>query len=332
MGSMGSVGSGSGVASTSGPQEGHRAVSERAGSRVERAAHSPLTFHTAHTPHTSPLSRPALVLVTDRTQVRGGDLVAAVDRAVAGGVHAAILREKDLPAGELLALAVSLRQVTEGRALLLVNDRVDVALACGADGVQLGETGLPVEAAQRLVEGRQPFLIGRSVHDLEGARRAAAAGADYLLFGNVFATASHPGRPPAGLERLAGVCAGVPCPVIAIGGITAGSAGDCLRAGAQGVAVISAILGSPDPQAAAKELLAAMLWHSEGDVMPLTVNGEPREVPEGTTIAGLLELLKITRGMIAVSRNREILHREQYAQTVLQAGDSLEIVRMVGGG
>ncbi len=135
-----------------------------------------------------------------------------------------------------------------------MNDRVDVALAAEADGAHLGEAGLPVPAARRAVALRERFLIGRSVHSLEGAREAAHAGADYLLFGNVFATASHPGKEPAGTEMLARVAAGVPVPVIAIGGITPENAAECRRAGAAGVAVISAILDVPDPEAAAREL------------------------------------------------------------------------------
>ena len=199
-----------------------------------------------------------LVLVTDRARVGAGCLAGAVERAVAGGVGMVILREKDLPAGELLALAERLRAVTAGRALLLVNDRVDVALAAGADGVHLGEAGLPVAAARAVAAGREGFLVGRSVHAPETAAGAAAVGADYLLFGNVFETASHPGRPAAGTECLRAVVECAPAPVIAIGGITAANARECLRAGAAGVAVIGAVLGAPDPEAAAREMAEAL--------------------------------------------------------------------------
>lgn len=199
----------------------------------------------------------AVFLVTDRRLVPAGDLIPAVSAAVAGGVGMVLLREKELPAGELLALAERLLAAIAGRALLVVNDRLDVALAAGAHGVHLGEAGLPVAAARRLALPTG-FLVGRSVHSAEGAAAACAAGADYLLAGNVFETASHPGRPAAGLEFLRAVCAAAGrTPVFAIGGVTSENAGACIAAGAAGVAAISALLAAPDPQRAAEELLAA---------------------------------------------------------------------------
>lgn len=139
-----------------------------------------------------------------------------------------------------------------------MNDRVDVALAVGADGVHLGEAGLPISAARTVAAGRNGFLIGRSVHSVEGAAAAAAAGADYLLVGTIYATASHPGEPPAGPALLAQVRARVSCPLYAIGGITAANAGECLAAGADGVAVLSAILAAADPEAAAQALVGSL--------------------------------------------------------------------------
>lgn len=206
-----------------------------------------------------PPRNPMLILVTDRHRVAGDDLAPAVDRAVAGGVRLVILREKDLPASDLFLLACRLRSITRGRALLVVNDRVDVALATEADGVHLGETGLPIAAARQLGAGRSPFLVGRSVHTSQGATRAEAEGADYLLAGSIFSTASHPEQQPAGVAFLAEVAGKSGIPVYAIGGVTAANAGECIRAGAQGVAAISAILGAPDPEAAARELSAALI-------------------------------------------------------------------------
>jgi thiamine-phosphate diphosphorylase len=119
---------------------------------------------------------------------------------------------------------------------VLVSSRVDLALATGAAGVHLPENDLPVAAARALLgDGR---LLGRSVHSVEAARRAALEGADYLLFGPVFATASHPGRPARGLAALEEVAAAVPVPVLAIGGIDAERARACREAGAAGFAAI----------------------------------------------------------------------------------------------
>lgn len=201
------------------------------------------------------LPTPTLALVTDRSLV-GGDLEGAVRRALAGGVNLVQLREKDLPAGVLFDLALRLREATRGRALLVVNDRVDVALACGAEGVQLPEEGLPVRAVRQLVGAG--LLIGRSVHSVEGARVAAAEGADFLVFGTVYPSRSHPEGPAAGTMALRAVVKAVRVPVLGIGGITAGNVGAVMAAGACGVAVISAILGAENPEEAARALWEAL--------------------------------------------------------------------------
>jgi thiamine-phosphate diphosphorylase len=195
------------------------------------------------------------MLVTDRQQC-GGELIPAVEAAVLGGVHAVQLREKDLPAGELLVQAMRLRASLHDRVPLLVNDRVDVAVAVAADGVHLPENGLPVAEARLLL--RHPQLIGRSVHSVEGARAAEAEDSDYVIFGNVYETGSHPGAPAAGLTLLAEVVRVVHLPVLAIGGITAERAPDVMATGAAGIAVISAILAAPDRRRAASQLLAAI--------------------------------------------------------------------------
>lgn len=137
-------------------------------------------------------------------------------------------------------------------ARVLVNDRADIARATGAHGLHLPARGLPVDAARGLV-GRGA-LIGRSTHTPEEARRAGDEGADYVFFGPVWSTPSHPDRPPtgpAGLEQAA--AAGVP--VIAIGGVTAARVPTCLAAGAWGVAALSALWDVPDPGSAAARFL-----------------------------------------------------------------------------
>jgi thiamine-phosphate pyrophosphorylase len=127
------------------------------------------------------------------------------------------------------------RLVAEARLPVLVSSRVDVALAAGAAGAHLPEQDLPVVAARRLLPGR---LLGRSVHDLEAARDAAAEGADYLIFGPVFATPTHPGAQPVGLDVLHDVASAVEVPVLAIGGVDASRLSDCLNAGAAGYAAV----------------------------------------------------------------------------------------------
>ena len=207
-----------------------------------------------------PLSDRILCLVTDG---RPGDLeqrLAAltkpVEAAVSGGVNMVQVREKHLPADDLLGLATGLKRVVAGATLLVVNDRVDVAAAAGAAGVQLGERAMSATAA-RAIAGNAIF-IGRSVHSTRAALEAEAQGADFLVLGTVFPSSSHPGRPTGGLGLVREVTAAVSLPVIGIGGITAETAGQVIEAGASGVAVISAILADADPETAARRLWDAV--------------------------------------------------------------------------
>ena len=205
----------------------------------------------------SALSLPIVALVTDRNLAGGPDaLIDAVAQAVDNGVNLVQMREKDLPDAMQLALAQRLREVTNGKALLFVNDSVSIAEASGADGVQLTENSRSIASAHARMA--RPLLVGRSVHGVDAAREAAAQGADLLVVGTVYDSPTHPGQPPAGVG-LVGWCAqpgGVP--VIGIGGITAQNAGAVMQAGASGVAVISAILGSASPADAAARLAAAV--------------------------------------------------------------------------
>ncbi len=207
------------------------------------------------------LSRPCLMLVSDRSLCTGVDgLMAAVEAAVTGGVDAVQLREKDLAASELSSLARRLRQATEGQALLLVNGSLEVALAAEADGVHLPEDAPPVERPRR------SFLIGRSVHSPAAACRAEAEGADYLIAGPVYETRSHPDWEPVGLALIEEVTRSVRTPTVAIGGVTAERVDEVVRAGASGIAVISTILAQPDKRAAAEGLRRALdaAWAAVG--------------------------------------------------------------------
>lgn len=169
-----------------------------------------------------------------------------IERTVLAGVHWVQIREKDLPARNLMDLTRAavraghnLSAPSETR--ILVNDRCDVAWAAGAAGVHLGEKSLPVRIVvdARRARGLANFIVGTSCHSLEGANRAADQGADYIFFGPVFATPSKvPFGAPHGAAKLAHVCGAVSIPVIAIGGITVENAAACLDAGAAGIAAI----------------------------------------------------------------------------------------------
>ncbi len=203
------------------------------------------------------LSKPCLCLVTDRRLCPDGSLAERVAQAVAGGVTMVQLREKDLPRGPLLALARELRERIAGRALLMINERADVALVAGADGVHLGKPRLVgVRRARDLAS--PGMLVGRSVHSVEAAIQAEEEGADYLIVGTVFRSPSHPGQEPQGPALVRQVVQAVRVPVLGIGGVTADNAAEVLQAGAVGVAVVSAILAAQNPTEAARALASAM--------------------------------------------------------------------------
>jgi thiamine-phosphate pyrophosphorylase len=197
-----------------------------------------------------------LYLITDRHQVPAGrSLVETVEAALRGGVRAVQLREKDLPAAQLLPLAEELRALTRHYAArLLINDRVDVALAVAADGVHLGGHSLPPAAVRKLLGPER--LIGVSTHHVAEIAAAAAGGADFVTFGPVFATPSKAGfGPPLGLDTLRTACRSSPVPVFALGGINAGNRPLLQACGAGRLAVIAAIIAAPSPEAAARALL-----------------------------------------------------------------------------
>jgi thiamine-phosphate pyrophosphorylase len=194
-----------------------------------------------------------LYFVTDRQQTAGRSLLDVVRAALDGGVRAVQLREKDLEGGELYQLAVQLRELTlRYQARLLINDRVDVALAVEADGVHLGQTSFPVPVARQLLGPGK--LIGVSTHNPEEI--AAAVEADFLVFGPVYATPSKAKYgEPQGLIRLRQALTQSPLPLLVIGGITVERVPEVLRTGAHGIAVISALSAAPDPAQAANALL-----------------------------------------------------------------------------
>ena len=199
-----------------------------------------------------------LTLVTDRTQTRGRELAAVVGECLAAGLPAVQVREKDLGAADLAFVCRRIRGLTlDTGALLIVNDRVDVALAVGADAVQRASTSLAVKDIRALVARR--LRIGASVHSLPDAIEAEINGADWLVFGPIYDTPSKRGYgPPQGLDKLARVATAVKIPVIAIGGITPERVRDVKRAGAGGVAVISAILMADSPADATGRFLEAL--------------------------------------------------------------------------
>jgi thiamine-phosphate pyrophosphorylase len=196
-----------------------------------------------------------IYLITDRRLAEpGGGLIGVVERALTGGIKGMQLREKDLGGRDLFELALRLRDLTRRYgARLLINDRLDIALATGADGVHLPRNGFPPDEARRFLGGEK--LIGVSTHSVEEALEAERAGADFITLGPIYATPSKAQYgEPVGLGPLNEASRKLKIPVFAIGGIKKEMLKEVVSAGAFGVAVISAVLGTEDVRKSTEEL------------------------------------------------------------------------------
>ena len=198
-----------------------------------------------------------LYAVTDRRALPAGvTLAQAVEAALDGGVTCLQLREKEASAGEILALARTLLPLCRARRVpLLINDRVDIALAAGADGVHLGQEDLPLPEARALLGPDR--ILGATAHTVEEALRAQAEGADYLGVGAMFPTGTKTDTVPTSADTLKAICAAVSIPVVAIGGVNARNLPTLAGTGIAGAAVVSAIFSQSDLTAAARTLRTA---------------------------------------------------------------------------
>ena len=199
-----------------------------------------------------------LLVVTDRHQTKGRPLVPLLQQVLTAGTSAIQLRERDLSARELVTLAREVQAVTASfKSQFLINDRVDVALALEGVGVHLRSNSLPLPVARQMLGAQR--LLGISVHAVEEAVQAEAAGADYIVLGPIYETPSKQTfGPPLGIHTLEKACTLVRIPIIGIGGVTAARAREMRGAGAFGAAVITAILGADDVESAMRELLDAV--------------------------------------------------------------------------
>lgn len=197
-----------------------------------------------------------LIVITDRLLAAPRDLLEMVRLALEAGAPAVQLRDKGASARELFEQAIHLRRLTrEYGALLFINDRIDIALACDADGAHIGPADLPLTAARKIVP--PDFLLGISTDDPDTARQAERDGANYIGCGAVFMTNTKPEvrGEMIGPAGLAAVAAAVSIPVVGIGGITTDNISELADTGAAGVAVIGAVMRAPDPRAATQRLL-----------------------------------------------------------------------------
>jgi thiamine-phosphate pyrophosphorylase len=199
-----------------------------------------------------------LYLVTDRSQTLGRDLLWVLERALDGGIRAIQLREKDLGGKELFLLAEAARKLTyRYRAALFINDRIDVALATGADGVHLGRESFPITKARELVGAQK--IIGVSTHSLAEVKEAEEQGADFIVFGPVYFTPSKANYgAPQGLMALKQIVEKNSLPVYAIGGLKSENIPETKKTGVRGIALISAVVSASDPKTAAEEIIAQL--------------------------------------------------------------------------
>jgi thiamine-phosphate pyrophosphorylase len=198
-----------------------------------------------------------LYLVTDRRWLGERTFGDSVEEAILGGVTIIQLREKEISSREYLELAQTLKTVTDRHDIpLIINDRIDIALAIDADGVHLGPDDLPIPIARKLLGDDK--IIGCSAASVEEALLFQVQGADYLGVGAVFPTATKRGTEKVGLEDLRGIKSAVHIPVVAIGGIKAENAKPVMETGVDGVAVVSAIMNQTDIREAARQLLSLL--------------------------------------------------------------------------
>lgn len=194
-------------------------------------------------------------LITDRKQGQGKKYFEKIESALRSGIKAIQLREKDLTVKELISHAMNIREMTERHnAKFFINDRVDVAMAVGADGVHLGRQSMPVGAVRK-IKGKD-FLIGVSTHSIEEAIEARNDGADFITFGPIYETPSKVkyGR-PVGIDILKRVVQDVSMPVFALGGINEKNIPEVMAAGVKGVAMISAIFSADHIEEKTKEIV-----------------------------------------------------------------------------
>lgn len=195
----------------------------------------------------------SLYLVTDHNCLRGRDFLDCIDAALRGGVTLVQLREKDTGGKLFLARAVAVKALCDKyKVPLLINDRIDIAMAIGAAGVHLGQEDIPLETARRLLGAEA--IIGISAHNHEEVRLAEQGGADYLGMGAIFPTGSKTDAAEIGLEGLRELKKATRLPVVGIGGIKAENYASVRAAGAEGAAIISGILGADDIEDEIKKL------------------------------------------------------------------------------
>jgi len=270
---------------------------------------------------------PRLLLVTDRHRARL-PLPELAARAIQGGVDVVQVREKDLSTSELLSLCSSVLDAIGDPSRLMVNGSPSVSTSLGI-GLHVPES--KIEAIR--IRPSELTLCSRAFHAESTVSDLTAF--NFAIVGHVFETGGKAGRPPLGLDRLRIIAQGLPIPVLAIGGMTPERVASVLSTGAKGVAVLSAINESFEPEnvaASFEKALEKAMSEQKQELMSITLNGKPVTIPRGTTVTGYLASRNFHERMVVVELNGTILPKKEFEETVLTAGDKVEIVHFVGGG
>ncbi|MFD0712415.1 thiamine phosphate synthase [Paenibacillus sp. GCM10027626] len=278
-----------------------------------------------------------LYAITGENYHPGRQMIPVMEAALQGGADIVQLRAKNAPKREVLAKAYALRELTlRYNVPLIINDHIDVALAVEADGVHLGQDDLPLAEARRIVGPDR--LIGISTHNIGQALAAQAGGADYIGVGPVYPTGTKPGRTAVTTSYVTEAASQISIPFVAIGGITPNNVDEVLRAGARRICAVSAIVGSDDPAAACRQLLARIAAADQqpkeggsSQAVTIRVNGR-EERTHAAHVQALIEQLGLGGKRIVVELNGVIVVRHMWTQTPIAEGATLEIVHFVGGG
>lgn len=257
--------------------------------------------------------------------------IRAVEQALVGGVTLVQYRQKTASDQErfqdLLLLKDLCRQY---QALLVVNDRLDLALAVDADGVHLGQTDLPVEVARSLLGSNK--IIGQSTTNPKELTSALATSVDYVGVGPVYETPTKAGKAAAGLDYVRYAARSCQIPWFAIGGIDSHNLADVRAAGATRVSVVRSLMTDPDPCQMARHMLQELQSSQAPDSLLIRVNGDPKFLAESMSVFEVLTHLGLDPRLVALEYNGEILPRQNWKTQQIQNEDRLEIVTMVGGG
>jgi thiamine-phosphate pyrophosphorylase len=286
----------------------------------------------------------SLYAITGENYHPGRSMLEVMEAAIAGGADIVQLRAKDAPKEEVLEKARGMRELTLAHGVpFIVNDYPEIAHAVRADGVHIGQEDLSVAEARALLGA--DAIIGVSTHSIEQARAAERSGADYIGVGPVYPTGTKPGRQAVTLEYVRQVAAEIRIPWVAIGGIDLQNVDDVLSAGASSICAVSAIVGSDNPEAAARAFRskiaasrakaaiarAAAAKEQPAPSYSLRVNGRDMQI-SASHVADLVAFYDLADKRVVAELDGEIIARSAWERTRLYPGAVVELVHFVGGG